>query len=270
MRILTLVLASVGILAGCGPSALIPPLLIMQAMQTDCRTLPEWQRCWADCTGAWCNPKDAPISREHANEKIAGECLFQIAFRRGGGPSVIDQLLQVGADPKTCPRSSAPTFYEGAVNSCRHISPANRFDVERLQQIESWGLSLRQKEKDWLVYLSAQKGCPEMVRFFIERGGSLRAVNDGSGQSPIHAASVPDPEHIRALRILIELGANPYSRSRDGCTPYDYAIFNLYGVRKERNPHWPEIETLLGPDKTQRGESSLRCPLTAINSRENP
>lgn len=68
------------------------------------------------------------------------------------------------------------------------------------------------------LYRAAEFGNYEMARFFLDNGVSA-SITDGSGRSPLHAASANG--HTKCVKLLFEHRANPSPISDEGFTPLD-------------------------------------------------
>lgn len=60
-----------------------------------------------------------------------------------------------------------------------------------------------------------------MVSFLLERGADIRARNEGTGWTALHAAAFQ--EHGKAVRVLLDRGADPKVTDTEGRSPIDYA-----------------------------------------------
>ncbi|ETW03325.1 hypothetical protein H310_04820 [Aphanomyces invadans] len=64
-------------------------------------------------------------------------------------------------------------------------------------------------------------GNEAMVKYLLSRGARVRACNEGTGWTALHAAAFQ--EHGKVVRILLEADADAFASDMDGRTPCDYA-----------------------------------------------
>ncbi|GAB9468923.1 hypothetical protein Gpo141_00006220 [Globisporangium polare] len=71
------------------------------------------------------------------------------------------------------------------------------------------------------ICAAALWGNDSMVSFLLERGANIGARNEGTGWTALHAAAFQ--EHGKAVRVLLDRGADPKAADVEGRTPIDYA-----------------------------------------------
>ncbi|XP_066500792.1 cyclin-dependent kinase 4 inhibitor C [Hoplias malabaricus] len=78
---------------------------------------------------------------------------------------------------------------------------------------------------------AAREGFTDMLYMLVKYGADVN-LKDGDGNLPLHLAAREG--HLGAVRYLVDVSVQPYSRNRDNLTPLDLALAH----RREDTAQW--------------------------------
>ena len=127
---------------------------------------------------------------------------------------MVELLLARGADPK---------LRYGQGSTILHLS-ANRGYVSMSKYLIAQGAELNVRDDAGATPLeeAVWKGRVELVRLLLDNGALADDVNPKSGDGLTHIAARRG--HADVLALLIERGADPLKKSKEGATPIDEAL----------------------------------------------
>ncbi len=156
------------------------------------------------------------------------------AAASGGHESVVEALLQAGADPDGLWQTAPHTPLNQAA------SAGSLPIVERLLAAGA-GVDLRPAERDALIPdrtalgWACSYGHHDVVSALLQAGADAN-LPDRQGRTPLHAAR---PADLSLLDRLIEAGADPGRTNAAGRTPLEEA---LHQARSFEDPQWADPE----------------------------
>lgn len=183
-----------------------------------------------------CSNDLVPVTRNNANDKVSNICLLELAVNYRD-LIVFRQLLNNGADIRLCAPGYPQRFYKVWV-ARGHCDYPKGSTEEFLFLLERLGVAVPDKQE--LLKTAASAGCAVAVRFLMARNVDLNFEYE-DGLRPLHyVVDIASQEKIETARTLVNLGANPYLRSRNGESAIDRGRRILGSVS-----NWPRMEAAL-------------------------
>lgn len=148
--------------------------------------------------------------------------------------AVVDYLLEQGADLDVMNNEGLYPLHQMA-----HYN-----GVEDVDFLLSRGVPVDQKTRyGWTVFhIAALNADLELIRFLAERGANINE-QDEKGLTPLHVAVTANimshqiPKYLQAIELLIQCGADIFSRTKEGETAqemaYNYEITQLLSRYEE-------------------------------------
>jgi hypothetical protein len=241
--LLASIMAGCGTMPGSGPTAL-DPMRMVNAIATD---------DVGYVRGAVENKVVSVNQLVPAPAYMEGTPLITIAAR-AGALEVLQYLIKAGADVNAAtPAGETPvmlaSFFgvgdEGAQSYARHESA--------VRLLVSAGATVENEPHHYtaLAY-AAYKGRDQTLRYLLDRGANVNAnVENGMTyvNTPLMMAAIMG--HLDAAMILLNAGADPRVRVKDGLTARDLAL---------KNRHQQLAQVLACAERLQPGEKVTgRC-----------
>jgi len=132
-----------------------------------------------------------------------------------GFDDVVDVLLKAGADPKARDRNGYTAFATAALGGQFDLAEA-LLKYSDVNGTDSYG-------NTWLM-AATTTGEIEAIRWLVGKGADINKVSQlehGGRTALIDAAEVGA---VESARTLLELGANPHLRMKDGSTALSHAL----------------------------------------------
>ena len=132
-----------------------------------------------------------------------------------GFDDVVDVLLKAGADPKAKDRNGYTAFATAALGGQFDMAEA-LLKYSDVNGADSYG-------NTWLM-AATTTGETEAIRWLVGKGADVNKVSQlehGGRTALIDAAQVGA---VESARTLLELGANPHLKMKDGGTALSYAM----------------------------------------------
>jgi ankyrin repeat protein len=161
-----------------------------------------------------CIAEDAPVCLDlvlqaGANPNRAGDKVPLISAIKDwrASPVIVRILLEAGADPDAADRTNFRPLPVAAAKGSESI-------ITLLIE-HGADVNINAGKGDTAVHEAAEKGYPEIIRLLAARRADLNCLNH-SGQPPLQLAILN--RHREAFDALIEAGADPLQRGKDGLT----------------------------------------------------
>lgn len=229
-------------------------LVILASVLTACTTKSGPTPYYSPSSGIWNSCKDVhpvyarlqgcsnnlvPVTRDNANDKVSNICLLELAVNYRD-LIVFRQLLNHGADIRLCEPGYPQRLHKVWI-ARGHCDYPKGSTEEFLLLLESLGVAIPDKQE--LLKTAASAGCAVAVRFLAARNVDLNFEYE-DGLRPLHyVVDIASQEKIETARTLVNLGANPYLRSRNG----ESAIDRGRRILLDRASNWPRMEAALSP-----------------------
>ena len=164
---------------------------------------------WADGING---VKNALAKGDDANSVEAGQSALRWAMACSGS-QVAELLITHGANIHERDDEGVTTLIEASWSGMASIV---RLLIER-------DLDVNISDQDgFTALMAAAKSGDEEIATLLLNGGASVASTNSQGTTALHIAAI-EGDHVGVVRILLEHGASPSSKSRTGHTPVDYA-----------------------------------------------
>lgn len=136
----------------------------------------------------------------------------------GGNPDLIGRLVQAGS------RLDERMLVLGMFPTSAAFNTVGFGDLATTRALLDAGADPNEADQDGftLLYLAVVANHPEVARLLIERGANVNAV-DPRGMTPLLYAASADFGDSSMVDLLLNMGANPASRTKEGLTAQDLA-----------------------------------------------
>lgn len=152
------------------------------------------------------------VSKAHVNSGSRYDWTALEAACMGGHMTVVECLLQSGAQPNTRSRDGRTAFHAAAQGGNLEL-------FQKLQiYAEEWDVATNDGYKP--LDLAAGNGHAEMLKYLLDCGADVGSVNNAE-YSALHLAT--SEGHIAVVRLLVESGANINLTNTLGSTPLHWA-----------------------------------------------
>lgn len=177
----------------------------------------------------------------------------------GGGQDIVEELLELGADP-------AVRNDRGQLPNPAHCENWNTVSFTRAASASVYaeclasgsGVEARNGTGDTPLHLAVSDRKPDIAAMLLESGAAVNARNL-QGLSPLHlVAAGPGPDTVLAA-LLLAAGADPDARDNGGATPFHRAV-------RRRDPAIARLLLRAGAELEARDSDGLTPLQWAMNA----